>query len=156
MKLLIEKNNHRTKLKRKKRQKIYIERESGCKNIFLWPELSVSLLLKELQPICLLRVTSNISAKVSGSAVGMQTSVSGWKCWMALMVLDSLCFAFCAPVAPHLFEISKLLPAPACEGVSTCAETFTPSQLPSQFLSLFSFSYFFPPNLISNLPLCGD
>ena len=79
MKLLIEKNNHRTKLKRKKRQKIYIERETGCKNIFLWPELSVSLLLNELQPICLLRVTSNISTKVSGSVVGMQTSVSGWE-----------------------------------------------------------------------------
>ena len=59
---------------------------------------------------------------------------------MALIsVLNSLYFAFCACVAPHLFEISKLLPALACEGVSTCAETFTPSQLLSQFLSLFFF-----------------
>lgn len=71
-KIEIRKTYNNIKLKHKK-QKLMENKEQQSssikKNMFLLSQVSVSLPHSELQPMCLLRASSNISRKVSGSAV---------------------------------------------------------------------------------------
>ena len=66
-------------MKKTKDKNIFRESDSK-KNIFLWPQLLLSLLLSELQPIFLLRNSSNISRKVSRPAVGAVGSAQTQLC----------------------------------------------------------------------------
>lgn len=84
------------------------------------------------------------SAPVSTHCGGHANSTSAGKFWSAMIsMLNSLCFAFWAPVAMLPSEVVKLPRVPSCEGVFECAEIFLlhtslpEAQVPSWLICLF-------------------
>ena len=137
--------NNRLKWKNKK------GRENGSKkNIFLWPHLSLPC--SELQPICLLRKSSNISRKVSGPAGTVESAQTGIWSYSSLYLLPKSTAAATAKslqstIAPKVHNCHQSPQPQANCGDLTCCTCSYRSEFPFSSLvtQLLMFSIGFGP-----------
>ena len=119
------------------------DRESGSKkNIFLWPYLSLPH--SELQPIYLLRKSSNISSKVSGPAGTVESAQTRIWSYSSLYLLPK------STTAPKVHNChQRPQPQANCGDLTCCTRSYR-GEFPSSSLvtQLLVFSIGFGPTSV--------